>query len=70
MKEQLPSHIPHGAIEKSNYAYSLNTLFEEFGCRFFAFDGKCYSYNPESEYNGMNWDEFCKEIDPNKNIKK
>ena len=64
--KQLPDHIPHGAIEKTDYVFSIAPYFKEIApeTRFFAFNGKCYSLKKESLYNKMNWHEFCEEIRP------
>jgi len=64
----LPPHIPHGAIEKTDYINSLNPYFEEFGCRFFVFDGKVYSFSEVSLYNEMDWFRFCEYIKGNDSL--
>jgi len=62
----LPPHIPHGAIEKTDYVFEITPFLKEIApeTRFFAFDGKCYSFKEVSLYNGMNWSDFCEEIRP------
>lgn len=64
MKEKLPKHIPSGAIEKSDYVFSIAPYFKEHApeSRFFAYDGKVYSLKPESLFNGQDWFEFCDEL--------
>lgn len=48
--ENAKSHIPHGAIEKTDYIFAENPAFKEFApeSRFFTFDEKAYSINPNS----------------------
>ncbi len=61
-----PSHIPFGAIEKTEYVFTIAPYFADYApeSRFFAFDGKVYSLKPESLFNGRDWHEFCEEIKP------
>ncbi len=61
---KLPQHIPNGAIDKSDYVFSIAPYWKELApeSRFFAYDGKVYSLKPESLFNGQNWLEFCEEI--------
>jgi hypothetical protein len=64
--QSLPSHIPHGAQEKTEYVFAHAPYWKDYApdARFFAYDGKVYSMNPESLYNGQNWFEFLEEIKP------
>ena len=60
----LPSHIPCDAKEKTEYVFSIAPYFKELApeTRFFVFDGKVYSFKSESSFNGKDWSEFCEEI--------
>lgn len=51
-------HIPHGAIDKTDYVRSLGIKRSQW----FVFDGKVYSSNEKSIWNGSNWMEFCEYI--------
>lgn len=53
------AHIPHGAIEKTDYIKSLGYKGE---MKFFVFDGKTYCNKPQFSINGKDWFEFCDEI--------
>jgi hypothetical protein len=61
----LPDHIPHGAIEKTDYVFDAAPYFKELApeTRFFVFDGKAYSLKPESLFNGKDWFDFLGEIE-------
>ena len=58
--EPLPPHIPTGAVEKTEFILSINPIFKN--SRFFYVNGKCYSFNPNSFYNGIEWLDFVTEI--------
>ncbi len=52
-------HIPHGAIEKTDYIKHLGYKGD---MEFFVFDGKVYSSFPQFSLNGENWFKFCDRI--------
>ncbi len=60
--EPLPPHIPAGAVEKTEFIGSINPIFKDGVCRFFYHQGKCYSINPSSFFNGIDWLDFVTEI--------
>jgi hypothetical protein len=47
----LPSHIPFGAQDKTEYIRALGVTSSDW----YAFDGKVYSSNPLSVWNGTDW---------------
>lgn len=55
---KLPSHIPHGAQNKTDYVRGYGIKRSEW----YVFDGKVYSSNPQSVWNGSNWHEFCERM--------
>lgn len=50
------SHIPHGAIEKTDYIKSLGY---KGGMKFFVFNGKVYTDKEQYALNGEDWFDFC-----------